>query len=67
MGGKFTHKWPVFRTQPLAFKADEDVDLARVQGLQALGFEEVGFVSREEGREGGVRVGCELTDLLVGG
>lgn len=38
------------------FEADEDVDLRRVEGLQALGLEEVGFVPWWEGGEAGLRV-----------
>ena len=63
--GQLTDERAEFRTDPFAFEADEDVDLGGVFGLEALGFEEVGFVAGHERGQRGVGVGGEL-GVLVG-
>lgn len=49
------------RADELALEADEDVDLRGVEGLEALGLDEVGLVARGEDGEG---VG--IVDLFCG-
>lgn len=50
--GEGLHEGAILRADELCLEGDEDVDLGRVEGLEALGFEEVGFVAGDEAGEG---------------
>ena len=61
--GEVLHEGGVGGADEFGFEADEDVDLAGVDALEALGLDEVGFVTGWEDLEGGL--GVVALGLLV--
>jgi len=65
IGGERFNKGGIGGADPFALKTNEDLDLAGILGAQAMGFNQIGLVSLEEGADG--VAGFNLVMLLEAG